>query len=353
MLFQCKKHSRKKMKTMSKFINRRNFLKSAAPLIAAPALLSNSKLFAASNDKLIPSNPPLEVLHDGILTAPNWGHLGRGAYTCVGSSFGDAVAPTFWEGTLSSPKTLQRIELVTSALYEPSKGVYLPLNMSDFGSAAFPIFFHIWNENIQTFCSAPFAGFGTIGVPNFGSTTVPITTYTYENQIFGDYLIGWDNLNMSLPANVPLKMSIQFEVFDPSRPGQVVGLYGSSVPGPHITDSELYKGTICYTIAEPSMASRISVSNVITAANVEISGCIVNQSGRGIPRARLTLQNTNTNEIFSAISNSFGYFKFNEQPIGNFYILSVNAKGQTFTPNTQAFELLDNVTNLEFVGTSF
>ncbi len=337
---------------MSKHINRRNFLKSAAPLLVVPALLSNSKLFAAPKDKLIPSNPPLEVLHDGIRSAPNWGHLGRGAYTCVGSSFGDVVAPTFWEGTLSSPKILQRIELVMEPYYEPSAGNYLPLDMSGFGSAAFPIFFRIWNENIQTFCSSPFAGFGTIGIPSFGSTTVPITTEIYQNQVFGQYLIGWDNLNISLPANVPLKMSIQFETFDPNRPGQSVALFGSSVPGPHVTSSKIYKGATCYFIGEPSMASRITVSDPVSASNYDISGRIIDSENRGISRATMTLQNTTTGAIFSVMTNQFGNFKFSRQTAGNSYNLSVRAKGRSFTPTTRTFQLLDNITNLEFVGSS-
>ena len=329
---------------MSNPINRRKFLQAAAPLIAAPALLSNRNLLAAPKEKSkLLSSPQLTVLHDGIGNPPNYLWSTRPGYASfISTALGTGYAIlTIYKGIVSSPKMLKSIEIV-GARYN-----YVG-DFSVFGSAAFPIYMGIWNESVGTFCASPLSGSlssMTLPVPNIGSATVPY--HTFGNTGSG-FLLGWDNLNIALPANTTIKIAVYFEVG-----GLNNGTYIYASPiSPFVPNWVFDDESECFTIGEPSMSSRITVSDIITAANADISGRVVNQSGGGISRARLTLLNTQTGASFSAITNSFGYFRFTNQPTGVTYILSAQAKGQTFNPNSQTLQLLDNVTNLEFVGGS-
>lgn len=78
------------------------------------------------------------------------------------------------------------------------------------------------------------------------------------------------------------------------------------------------------------MASRTRVADIVTAANCEISGRVLNQSGCGIVRAKMTLQNARTGETVSMLSNPFGYFRFAWLPAADFYILLGQCKRTHF-----------------------
>lgn len=203
----------------------------------------------------------------------------------------------------------------------------------------------IWRTDVGTFYQEPLGGslallHGNLSDPNLGSLSTPVG---FDGDV-PRYVIGWDNLDVLLPANVQIQISLYAEGI---QIGDFFGVSGSSRPGPFMlrASSDGNNG-----IGQP-MACRLTVSDeIVTAANADISGRVVNQSGRGIPRARLTLQNTQTGKTYSVITNPFGYFRFTDQPAGNSYILSVNAKRLTFQPNTRTFQLLNNITDLKFVG---
>jgi len=73
-------------------------------------------------------------------------------------------------------------------------------------------------------------------------------------------------------------------------------------------------------------------------------------SGKGIRNARLTLTNTATGEIFAAQSGVFGRYRFEDVPTGQSYILVVGAKRFSFVENTKFITLLDELTDVDFVG---
>jgi hypothetical protein len=87
-----------------------------------------------------------------------------------------------------------------------------------------------------------------------------------------------------------------------------------------------------------------------TAANGSVSGRVMTENGRGISRARVSVLNANTQETRTYQTNSFGYFRFDDLPFGDFYIVTVNHKRYVFANGTQSFQLLENVTDLTFLG---
>ncbi|MEO8574881.1 MAG: carboxypeptidase-like regulatory domain-containing protein [Pyrinomonadaceae bacterium] len=85
-----------------------------------------------------------------------------------------------------------------------------------------------------------------------------------------------------------------------------------------------------------------------TAAGTSISGRIRTADGQGIRSVSLSLTNASTGEISTTLSSSFGYYRFEEIPVGQIYILTVSAKRFSFNPDTRVITLLDELTDEDF-----
>jgi hypothetical protein len=81
-----------------------------------------------------------------------------------------------------------------------------------------------------------------------------------------------------------------------------------------------------------------------------VYGRAVDMNGRGISRGQVTLVNAQTQETRTALTNAFGMFRFDNLPSGNVYIATIEHKRYSFKPNTQAFQLIDDKDDLNFVG---
>lgn len=322
---------------MSEPLNRRKFLQAAVPLIAAPAILFNRNLLAAPLEKSVVANPPLEILYDTLGNATDgWGWLGQPIYnTTVVDRLGVSYnVSTSFIGTLNSPKTLRKFEVAVGAFDTGNNSCQTPSVFNEFH-------LNVWRSDLGNFYSNPLTGslFNPIIAPTIGSTSIPIG----NDGICDVFLIGWD-LNVPLPSGIEIEIGYHVRTAEPTLK---IGTSGSTFPGRNMRYGR--SNGIQGEIGQP-MASRITVSDVVTAAACEVSGRVVNQSGRGIHRAKLTLRNAQTGETLSTLSNSFGYFRFAEQAAGSFCILSVNAKGYTFQPNSQAFQVLEDVSGIIFQG---
>lgn len=84
-----------------------------------------------------------------------------------------------------------------------------------------------------------------------------------------------------------------------------------------------------------------------TAANVTVSG-IVRSNGVSVSRAMVSMTDSQGN-IRTAITNNFGYFKFENVEVGENYVVSVLAKGLQFSP--QIITVNEEITGLELIGT--
>ena len=87
-----------------------------------------------------------------------------------------------------------------------------------------------------------------------------------------------------------------------------------------------------------------------TAADASVSGRIVNNRNRGVSRVFVTISNASTGEIKTAISNSFGYFRFTDLEVGDFYIMIVRHRSYQFENDTQSFQVFDNINDIVFVA---
>jgi subtilisin-like proprotein convertase family protein len=88
-----------------------------------------------------------------------------------------------------------------------------------------------------------------------------------------------------------------------------------------------------------------------TAAGVEVSGRVVTAEGYGLRNARVVLTDSN-GVARTAITSSFGYYRFEDVPAGETYVIGVVSKRYTFT--SRILEVLDNLADVDFMaeGTS-
>ncbi|HEX8247625.1 MAG TPA: carboxypeptidase-like regulatory domain-containing protein [Pyrinomonadaceae bacterium] len=81
-----------------------------------------------------------------------------------------------------------------------------------------------------------------------------------------------------------------------------------------------------------------------SAASVTVSGRVM-ANGRGLPNATVTYAGE-TGERRSALTNAFGYFRFEEVQAGQTYVFNVLSKRHTFAPRT--VEVNEELTELNF-----
>ncbi len=106
--------------------------------------------------------------------------------------------------------------------------------------------------------------------------------------------------------------------------------------------------TIC---ARVNSLSPFVVAEILapTAANVSVSGRVVDVRGRGISKARISITAPN-GEMRNAITNSFGYYRFDEVEVGQTYVVSVRSKRYQFSNPVQVITLMDELTDLIFTA---
>ena len=104
----------------------------------------------------------------------------------------------------------------------------------------------------------------------------------------------------------------------------------------------------------PNMHSLIALvgNNIPTAANAFVSGRVVTADGSGIRNARVSLTLPN-GEVRTALSGTFGYYRFDDLEVGNTYILSIAAKRYTFINPTRVISLDDELTGEDFVSDGY
>ncbi len=72
-----------------------------------------------------------------------------------------------------------------------------------------------------------------------------------------------------------------------------------------------------------------------------INGRVLSPNGGGIRRASVQVLNLATLESQTHLTNDFGYFRFNNLPILNLYLVTVNSKRYTFTFSNRLVEFTD------------
>lgn len=86
-----------------------------------------------------------------------------------------------------------------------------------------------------------------------------------------------------------------------------------------------------------------------TAASVPIGGRIITAAGTGIRNVRLTLTNSR-GEIRSALTGPFGYYRFDDVPVGEVYVLTISSKRYVFPGSPAIVNVSDELFDLDFIA---
>lgn len=82
-------------------------------------------------------------------------------------------------------------------------------------------------------------------------------------------------------------------------------------------------------------------------ANVSVSGQILTTNGSGISRAQVSITNQN-GETRWAVTNSFGFYRFDEIAAGKTYVINVRHKVYQF--NSRVITVLDDIQDADFTA---
>lgn len=104
-----------------------------------------------------------------------------------------------------------------------------------------------------------------------------------------------------------------------------------------------------HNFVAPSGASSANFTISLTplAGNATVTGRVIDASGRSVSRATVVLTDAH-GTIRTAISNPFGYFVFEDVPVGEAYVANVRHKRYRF--DQQIINLTDNYSGLDFVA---
>ena len=86
-----------------------------------------------------------------------------------------------------------------------------------------------------------------------------------------------------------------------------------------------------------------------TAATVSIGGRVLTPDGRGISNASITLMETD-GRTRTAVSGSFGYYRFDDVQVGQTIVISIVSKRFIFTPSTQVLNVTEDNGEMNFVS---
>ena len=105
---------------------------------------------------------------------------------------------------------------------------------------------------------------------------------------------------------------------------------------------------VCATVS--SLSPFVLAENLTpTSANVSVSGRVLTANGQGIRNARVTLTNS-TGAPRTAVTSSFGYYRFDEVEVGQTYVVSVRSKRFRFASDTQVLSVNDEISDLTFTA---
>ena len=125
------------------------------------------------------------------------------------------------------------------------------------------------------------------------------------------------------------------------------GAYAWTVPNMPTSTARIRVREADFAAPSGTSSANFTISSSPLAAGVIVAGRVLDSNGRAIPRATIVL--TDVNGISrTAISNPFGYFVFDEVPVGETYF--VNIRSKRFRFEQQAINLTDNYTGLVFTA---
>jgi hypothetical protein len=205
---------------------------------------------------------------------------------------------------------------------------------------------------LGTYTTQPLEYCAVISVTNTGATAGQVVGWLDANGD-GDFL---DANDRSVPLNDP---AVDDGIFTTgnipagvTRNVIVVWTGLSALPSSRYFRFRVTRDTTFFSDPQPLGAAidgevEDYVSLAPSAAAVSISGRVLTADGRGIRSTAVVLTDSLGNSR-TAITSSFGYYRFDEVPAGETYVLSVSSKRYQFAPRVVTVQ--DEIVNLDFIA---
>ncbi len=87
-----------------------------------------------------------------------------------------------------------------------------------------------------------------------------------------------------------------------------------------------------------------------TAASASIGGRVTTADGRGIPRVTIRMIDGDGGPVRMALTSQFGYYVFNDVPVGGVVVLEARHRRYSFVEPTLFISFLDEMTSANFVA---
>jgi hypothetical protein len=119
--------------------------------------------------------------------------------------------------------------------------------------------------------------------------------------------------------------------------------------GGHLAFSDLAWTDFEFNEGDPAditNTGRVTLVN-LTAANASVGGRVLTAAGQPVKNANLVLAGE-SGQLYRTRSNPFGYFMFEDVPVGRTYVLSV--KSRQYSVNPMIVNVLDSITDLIVVA---
>lgn len=173
--------------------------------------------------------------------------------------------------------------------------------------------------------NSPTTGCAISGAAFYNPTFIDFPADYYGKYFYAEYCSGW------------------IRRYDPVSATDAAFATGISTP---VDLAVTPDGSLYYLSRGGQSLVRVTF-NGPTAANVAVSGRVLTADGRGLKNALVTLTDADGTSR-TAVTSSFGYYRFDEVAAGQSYVLAVNSKRFTFTPRT--LTVTDELTDVDFVA---
>lgn len=103
------------------------------------------------------------------------------------------------------------------------------------------------------------------------------------------------------------------------------------------------------TVTIPPRSGAVFLNQVVTAASATVAGRVVTAEGRGIAGVRVSIT-SNGGSTRTAVTNSFGFYQFDEVSAGQNYVISVNNRKYQFATPSRVLFINEDARDVDFTA---
>lgn len=215
-----------------------------------------------------------------------------------------------------------QIQITAPATYQPGQVIPITVTQTTTDTTR-----RAWGFQLTALDTTANAKAGTLTATTANTAVANSATKQYMNQTSAGNFNGQGN-------------SVSW-TFNWTAPATNVGNINMYVAGLQADDSGDDSGDQTYT------TSVTMVPAATTASFVEISGRVTTPEGRGLRNALVVIADIN-GAAQTAITTSYGFYRFAEVPSGSSYVVNVRSRRYRF--DAQVIQAFDDLTNVDFIG---